>query len=259
MNHGQSRFKVNCLIVGTQKGGTTALAHFLSMHSDVCVADRKEAHFFDSDKYDESTDPGHIARQYQNHFSAYSGETICCDATPIYMYLPWVARRIHAYNPAMKLIFLLRNPGARAISQYHMEFGRGTEKLSLWRALLAEPFRLGDKNLDRLLELRYHSYLHRGFYTNQILGLLKYFPREQMLFIRSDRLQYRHDEVLHQIYKFLGLQSPAYIPDQEQVFKGEYNPGDSLMIRWLLSLYFKRETRRLENLLSWDLTDWRTV
>ena len=38
---------VNLHIVGVQKAGTSALAHFLSQHSDVCVVEGKEAHVFD--------------------------------------------------------------------------------------------------------------------------------------------------------------------------------------------------------------------
>jgi hypothetical protein len=38
--------KVNFLIAGTQKGGTTALDSYLREHPEICMADAKEVHFF---------------------------------------------------------------------------------------------------------------------------------------------------------------------------------------------------------------------
>lgn len=38
---------------------------------------------------------------------------------------------------------------------------------------------------------RVFSYVERGFYANQIERLLKYFPREQLFFVRTDRLWHR--------------------------------------------------------------------
>ena len=52
--------KVSFLIVGTQKGGTTALSKYLSLHPDTCfylkkttppLHKEKEIHFFDNDSF----------------------------------------------------------------------------------------------------------------------------------------------------------------------------------------------------------------
>ena len=42
-----NRRKVNFIIVGAQKAGTTALDSYLRKHSQICMSDRKETHFFD--------------------------------------------------------------------------------------------------------------------------------------------------------------------------------------------------------------------
>ena len=41
--------KVNFLIAGTQKGGTTALDEYLRKHPQICMSTKKEVHFFDED------------------------------------------------------------------------------------------------------------------------------------------------------------------------------------------------------------------
>ena len=42
-------FKVSFIICGTQKGGTTALDYYLRKHVEICMANKKEVHFFDND------------------------------------------------------------------------------------------------------------------------------------------------------------------------------------------------------------------
>ena len=44
-------FQIGFIICGAQKGGTTALDQYLRMHPEICMADKKEVHFFDNDKY----------------------------------------------------------------------------------------------------------------------------------------------------------------------------------------------------------------
>ncbi len=51
----------------------------------------------------------------------------CGEATPIYAYWPNALARIAAYNPAMKLILMLRDPVERAWSHWRMEQSRGVE------------------------------------------------------------------------------------------------------------------------------------
>ena len=42
---------LNFIVCGTQKGGTTALDYYLRSHQEICMAIKKEVHFFDNDNY----------------------------------------------------------------------------------------------------------------------------------------------------------------------------------------------------------------
>ena len=42
---------INFIVCGTQKGGTTALDYYLRTHQEICMALKKEVHFFDNDNY----------------------------------------------------------------------------------------------------------------------------------------------------------------------------------------------------------------
>lgn len=106
------RRKVDFLICGTQKGGTSALHRYMSMHDEVGMALRKEVHFFDKDilfNNDRSFYP-----IYHSFFNFNQNCKVFGEATPIYMFWERAPKRIWKYNPKMKLIFILRNPSERA-------------------------------------------------------------------------------------------------------------------------------------------------
>ncbi|MFN3362066.1 MAG: sulfotransferase domain-containing protein, partial [Pseudanabaenaceae cyanobacterium] len=236
--------KVNFLIVGTQKGGTTALAQFLSQHPDICLAPVKEVHFFDYDRHYQLG-----ADYYHSFFPNYAGQTSIGEATPIYMYLPHVAPRIAQYNPHMKLIVLLRNPIDRAYSHYQMELQRKWEFLPFPLAIALEPLRLRlPQNLDaERTAKRVHSYCDRGFYTAQLENLYRYFPREQVLVLLQEDLANDHEGTLRQIYQFLGVNAPPQLPAPAQVLVGNYQPLAPLRRR-ILQQRFRQEIANLQRL-----------
>ncbi|MCX7848245.1 MAG: sulfotransferase domain-containing protein [bacterium] len=242
--------RVNFLIAGTQKGGTTALAHFLAQHPHVFISRQKELHFFDRDKYFRARTPNYT--WYHQHFQGCDGYRAVGEATPIYMFWPAAAPRIHAYNPAMKLILLLRNPIERAYSDYIMERRRGFELLPFRWAIRVEPLRR--RWLPSLLA-RHYLYTSRGFYSQQIQHLLHYFPREQMLILKTEELREDHYGTLQRVCAFLGV-DPFPAIKQEIVFSNEYAPM-SLDDWQLLQRIFAQEIDTLEALLGWDCSSWR--
>jgi hypothetical protein len=255
--------KVNFLIVGAQKAGTTALASFLAQHPDVCMSRRKEVHVFDAPDYRDTR--AFWDERYAEQFPHYRGQRCVGEATPSYMYFPFVAERIYRYNPGMRLIALLRNPAERAISHYAMEIGRNTERLPLIAALAAERFRLSrpTETLGWKCSLRTHSYLDRGFYSRQLERLFQYFSRDQVLILRTDDLLAHHVATLENVYEFLGVSRPDRFP-QPEVIRPPLEPGavekavnTSHFTRAALRRVYRNEIGRLEQMLGWELDEWR--
>lgn len=79
------------------------------------------------------THPNHAG--YEAQFSAARNDQICGEATPIYMFHPKSPDRIHAYNPAIKLVAIPRQPAQRAWSHWRMETTRGRDSLPFSQAL----------------------------------------------------------------------------------------------------------------------------
>ncbi|MBP8245797.1 MAG: sulfotransferase [Phenylobacterium sp.] len=194
--------RVDFIIAGVQKAGTTALFDHLGDVPGVALSATKEAHFFD----DESIDwvrPDYIA--YEAQFPSVEGSVVG-EATPIYLYWPGALARIHAYNPAMRLIIMLRDPVERAWSQWRMETARGVER---------EPFswcvRQGRQRLFASQPWGHHrefSYVERGFYGEQVARLFELFPRDQVLFLKADDLRTDPNTVLASVCAFLGAPPP---------------------------------------------------
>ncbi|MEO1394432.1 MAG: sulfotransferase domain-containing protein [Cyanobacteria bacterium J06634_5] len=103
-----------CLIIGTQKGGTSSLFSYLSQHPQIAVSNIKETNFFSE------------APQWEKGLDYYEGlwdwdekrHAIALEASPNYTNsleeAMTVAERTHALNTeqqtAFKFIYVLRNP-----------------------------------------------------------------------------------------------------------------------------------------------------
>lgn len=244
---------VGAQIVGTQKGGTTALFEFLSEHPQINTPRAlKEVHFFDNEDAFAAGRPDYGA--YESLFRCDAHATVRMEATPIYMYwLPAVAR-LAEYNPETKLILILRDPVERAISQWEMEFSRGTEPEVFEIAIERER-----EYLNRGEQHRVRSYIDRGFYGVQIRRLLRYFPREHMLLLKRDELLTEHQKTLRRVYDFLGVEEPACLPLQRIVHSTEKRaplPGIRPGIQEELRRVFVSDLEEVERLTRLNVGTW---
>lgn len=233
--------RVTFVIAGVQKGGTTALFDYLTDWPDVALSDVKETHFFDDETVDWSN-PDY--RAYHAHFPDPAGRP-CGEATPIYIYWPNALERMARYNPAMRVILVLRDPVSRAWSQWRMEYSRGPER---------EPFawciRQGRMRLFEADPWGFHrefSYVERGYYGEQVERLFGLFPEAQVLFLRSDDLRADPAATLAAVRSFLGL-APAPAPAPREVhvaqdmdYGSELTPEDVAFLRQL----YARDQQRL--------------
>jgi len=238
------------MIVGAQKCGTTALAHFLSQHPDIGMASPKEVHLFDSPDYSTAWTAEDIDERYMPHFRHCTGAAIRGEATPIYMFLPGIAPELRRYNPDLKLIVLLHDPVERAISHFYMETNRGQEHRPLWLALLSEPVRLRRCRAARAYgsAMRVCSYRRRGLYSVQLRNLYRFFDKDRVLIVRTRELLQRHDVVLRRVFAFLGVSEHLRI-EPEIVFKGDRGGRKHHVVSALLRVSYLAELARLYALL----------
>jgi len=157
------------LIVGTQKGGTTWLKHHLSRHPDVFMP-RSQIHFFDRCY-------GKGPEWYAARFTGAANGQVCGEKTTEYfdtIHGENVAQRIARILPDVRLIVILRDPIARALSALHHMVNSGLEPIPDDSSALLFADR------DRP-EGQGWRYIERGFYARQLRALRAHVPRERIM------------------------------------------------------------------------------
>ncbi|GAB1581220.1 sulfotransferase family protein [Phyllobacterium phragmitis] len=241
----------NVFIVGVQKAGTTALHSFLAQHPQIQMSEQKELHFFDNDNRN-WTDPDYA--DFERRFSAEKSK-IRGESTPIYIYWPNSLERLKIYDPAAKLIVLLRHPTFRAYSHWKMEMLRNAETLSFEEAVSAtgrERVRSASGGVHRVF-----SYIERGFYARQVSRLLTLFPREQVHFALTDDLWLTPRETLSEIETFLHVDH-FLSPEREYIVLANTKFHSELdnRIRWQLDALYAPDIRETAAITGLNLSGW---
>lgn len=239
--------KVAFVIAGVQKGGTTVLKEYMDNHPELLFGRRKEIHFFDTPELFASDPPDY--RPYHAYFHAQDGRHMLGEATPEYVYAEGAMQRIHAYNPAMKNIVILRNPIDRAYSHWNMSYSKGHDSRPFSEVIGREP--AGESGGGQPQS----SYIDRGFYSGQIETMRQFFPAVQTLILRQEDLRHDHNAMLSTIWDFLGVEPIGPVESLESNV-GTYSARMTDEDRAFLRDLYRDEIKALESLLGWDCSNW---
>jgi len=243
---------VSVFFGGVQKGGTTTLHSYMAEHPDLSPPDRKEPHHFDDEGLDwNAPDHGAYHAMY-----APDDDRMRYDGTPIHAFWPPSLARIRAYNAQARLIFLFRDPFARAWSHWCMEWARGADDLPFAEAIRKGRARLPDDLLDPAW--RVYSYVERGRYGVQVARALALFPRKQMLFLKTEDLARDHAGVLAQIAQFLGIAPfvPGPARREHERPQVDYPAKPSERDRALIRAELAGDTALVARLTGLDTAEW---
>ena len=242
--------RLDFILAGAQKSGTTALHYFLEKHSNVTMGNQQEIHFFD----DEAMFVSQVDyEQLHKHYPALAPSTIAGDCTPSYIYYEPAAERIWQYNPKIKLLVLLRNPVERAFAHWNMQRFKGREPLDFFDAVREEKTRIAGAPPT---EARRFAYVDRGFYALQLERLFKLFPREQVKVVKFEEFKDKQRETLVSIFSFLGLKPLRSVRSKDR----NIVPYERVMNweeRIFLYNLFADDIAKLEQMLGWDCSDWK--
>lgn len=242
------------LIGGAPRSGTTYLAQALARHPDICMAEP----FIPEPKVmmrPEQTEGDYDAR-YATLFAHATATQQRGEKTSYYLESPEARQRIRAYLPNVKLLFIVREPVARAYSNYLWSRKNGLENLTFAEAIACEGQRPNPLPAEKAYA-RPFDYLNRGAYATLAEPYYSSFPRSQILFVLYEHIVTRNEELFHTIQKFLGIPKADTSLDVGVVNSAkEQGPEIEPSIVAVLRERLTPEVRRFATLTGLDLTAW---
>lgn len=250
-------------IIGAQKAGTTALFEYLRHHPQIYMPPEKEIDFFTSDTADAPAWAQYLARYLiPNHTVVIAGT-----ASPHYMCDMAVPERMAAIACNARLIAILRDPIARAVSHYKMCRRRGDEKRDFAKAIeeqLAPEALQHMRGLSMQEANECDAYVAWGEYARILKEYLGHFPREQLLILYSEDLRDHRQETLESVLRHLGVDETYEPPNLSREFhvggprrkiRGLDKTMRSFIVRGLLRLVIsKRRYKSLQLALErWNV------
>lgn len=242
--------KLDFIVAGAQKCGTTALHYQLQKHPQIAMPDKEELHFFD----DEELFGKDISyEKLHEHFRPSSRAVVAGELTPIYLYWRPAMERIWNYRKGLKLIILLRDPVERAFSHWNMQREREFETLDFLDAIKAEEER---QRKVAPLQSRRFSYVARGLYAEQLERVFQFFPRYLVKVVRHEDMRNHFAETINSIFGFIGVDSSRTIRNKERNpihYEREMTAEERREVYPL----FEKDIVVLEKLLDWNCSDWK--
>lgn len=233
--------KLDFIVIGAQKAGTTTLFKLLRQHHDVYLPPEKEAPYFG---YQDRESLGW--EWYLNEFFCKADENkLWGSVTPYYMADGQIAFRIKEVLPDVKVIAILRDPYERAYSHYKMSVRRGDETSSYSEVIerLTNDDALEKSRHEFQSEI--NSYFSWSEYGRILDCYYKVFEREDILVLFTDDLEQNPEGVINKICQFLKISK--FTPEG---LGEKYHVGGS-----------KQKTSVILNLkkLTWLRQSWRSV
>lgn len=196
---------LDLMIGGAQKAATSSLKAYLGQHPQVCTHAEREFTCFINDELHRR---GYEAI-YPDFFPPAGPEQRLLAKSVGVMHLPEAADRLHAHNPDMTVLFLLRHPVDRAYSAYWFARRKGWEPADTFEAALdAGPERFaGD-----WVRQRNCAYLERSAYVEPIRRFRDRFGEERVMVFLLDDLKRDAAAVCRSVFEAMGV-DPSFEPD----------------------------------------------
>lgn len=241
------------LIAGAPKCGTSSLYDLIMLHPDTRRGLRKEptnfVHYPTSSLRARANQPFRL------------GTFLCGEGSVEYFFHPEAPANAARVVPRAKVLFLLRDPVARAWSEYRMFVRSGHEGRPFEEVVRSAMRWLSDDGARPLCEAASRSafnpvrYVRCGMYSELIARWLEVYPREQTLVLFADDLFREPARLAARVYRFLALRDfqPSHFPHARD--SGERSLPDPQIARELREFYAPHDERLRAFLgggLPWD-------
>lgn len=217
-----SKIKIDFAIVGNPKSGTTALAHFLSQHPEVCMSKPKEPNYFATDHIQES-DAWHGKQKYfpirtqQQYAKCYDHKKLgqkLGEASPRYLHSKAAAGNIFEHNPQAKIIIMLRHPVDFMYSNHRQLVNSCIEdEDDFATALRLENRRKEGQAIPKgALYPSHFFYTEKAKYYPLVKRYFDIFPKKNILVLTNEEFKDDNAKVFQKVLKFLDVDDATFSP-----------------------------------------------
>jgi len=184
-------------IIGAMKCGTSTLHEQLALRSGFFMSRPKEPNFFSDD-----SEFARGVEWYAGLFAGASERQLCGESSTHYTKLPThphAAARMHTLLPKARLVYVMRDPVERVVSQYLHE----------WSTREVEG------SLEEVVE-RHERFVAYSCYARQLAPYLERFGAGSILPVFFERLVAHPEEELARVCRFLGDPSDEPVTWREE-------------------------------------------
>lgn len=219
--------KIDLAVIGAMKSASTTITDFLRQHPDVFVPERKLLNYFsygmtgtvlsEGQRIEATATQNAVTTkaEYNAHFADAKPGQLLSDCSDSYYFFPGTAERLHAHNPNMKIILVMREPVARAFSSFNHARSHMLETTEDFEAVMNRSL----EEESELLPIRRYKAL--GQYGRLVQPFLDCFGTKQMHLICFEELIEDHEGTLARLTRFLDVpehkservwSNPTYVP-----------------------------------------------
>ena len=238
------------LVIGAQRSGSTYLASMLDAHPDIAMArpSRPEPKVFCSDELCEKG----LGWYRQTYFAHARHERVLGDKSTSYLEDPKAPARAAEILGEAHVVAVLRDPVARAVSNWQFSTQHGFETRPLEEALRDNlegeaPWDPGRSSVSP------YAYLERGRYVDHLEPWLATFPETSHVLLLDELVA--DESVLDGLLEGLGVARGALLdPPRSPVNENPHEaPALNSSLRGTLAAYFQSSNHALSTLLGRDL------
>ena len=197
------------IIIGAMKCATSTVTAYFEDHPDVFMIPGFEPNFFcDSDVYAKGTD------WYDSHFAANTDGLLAGEGSNYYAardMFPGTAERMAAYNPDLKLVYMVRHPMKRIVSSWIQYRADGGDTIPA--------------TVDRAAQQMPDMFVGQSLYWHNLQPYFDHFPKENIFIGFVEDMARDPDAFFADLCGFLGVQPSSVERTHQNPSAGKKVPG----------------------------------
>jgi hypothetical protein len=181
------------------KSGTSSLYEYLSSHPDIFMSKVKEPMHFSRR---ENWSLGHS--NYLKLFKDANKEVFLGEASTEYAKMPFrkgVAKRLYDFNPKARIIYIMRDPYDRIVSQYKFMVKAGEERKPLSHAVK-----------------QFSDYLTNSYYAYQLRPYMELFGKEAIFIDVFETMSASPSDFCKRVFQWLKIDDSFVPPNYKEAY-----------------------------------------